>query len=79
MRSLCYENQFSFILKLELINSTKNFPLRLALKERMRRTRKWPIEKDNFAHLESHKLFQENRRAHEMIFTFILFRSCDAT
>ena len=42
MRSLCYENQFSFILKLDLIIIT-NFALRLALKERLRRTRKWPI------------------------------------
>ena len=39
----CYENQFSFILKLELIIITKAFALRLALKERLRGTRKWPI------------------------------------
>jgi len=39
---LCYENQFSFILKLELIIITKNFALRLALKGILRGIRKWP-------------------------------------
>ena len=43
MRRLCFENQFSFILKLELIIIKKTFTLGLALKERLRETRKWPI------------------------------------
>ena len=50
MRSLCYEDQFSFKLKLELITElhrtnyhNKNSALRLALKERLMGTRKWPI------------------------------------
>ena len=41
MRSLCYENQFSFLLKLELIIITRT-SLRVALKERLRETREWP-------------------------------------
>ena len=43
MQSLCYENQFSFILKLDYHN--KNFALRLTLKERLRGIRPiltWP-------------------------------------
>ena len=43
MQSLCYENQFSFILKLELTIITKFFAHKLTLKERLRGTRKWPI------------------------------------
>jgi len=41
VRSLCYENQFSFLLKLELIIITRT-SLRVALKERLRETREWP-------------------------------------
>ena len=39
----CYENQFSFILKFGTNYHNKNFAVRLALKERLRGTRKWPI------------------------------------
>ena len=43
MRSLCYENQFSFIFEIRTNYHNKNFALRLTLKERLRGTRKWPI------------------------------------
>ena len=45
MRSLCYENQFSFInIEIGTNYHNKNFALRLALKERLRETWKWPIK-----------------------------------
>ena len=42
MRSACYENQFSFIFKLELIIKTK-VSLLDSLWKRLRGTQKWPI------------------------------------
>ena len=44
VQSLCYECQFSFSLKLELITITAIFACRLALKKEMRGTWKWSIQ-----------------------------------
>ena len=43
VRSLCYEIQFSFILKLELIAIAKISHLDSLWKKRLKGTRKWPI------------------------------------
>ena len=50
MQSLCYENQF-----FGTNYHNKSLALRLALKERLRGTRKWPINSYEFARIHHMK------------------------